>query len=268
MLTATFSVFKGLSPQSEMKLWQRGLLSWKEFQCNREHVPFSPNKTASVLQQIKEAEVALESGLSDWFLKRLVSADKPRIYPHFRNHIRYIDIETTGCSRDSEITSIAVYDGSALQVFVKGFNLHCFPKVLTDAKILVTFNGARFDLPFIRKHFGLDLAYSHIDLLGVTRAYGYSGGLKACEKKMGIDRGTLAGTDGLEAVRLWWHFSHYHDFKALRKLVAYNCMDVLTLETILIRLYNESMRLWPHFRKYPYPRQPDPWLVFRSLFDN
>jgi hypothetical protein len=268
MLTATFSAFKGLSSQSEMELWQRGISNWKEFQCLSERIPFSQKKIESVLKQIDEAEIALQAGLTDWFFNRLSSADKPRVYPHFRSNIRYLDIETTGCSRDSEITSIAVYDGEKLEVFVKDINIHHFPKSLVGANILVTFNGSRFDLPFLRKRFGLDLSYSHIDLLGVTRSYGYSGGLKACEKKMGIDRGILDGTDGWEAVRLWGRFSNFGDRNALRKLVAYNCMDVLTLETILIRLYNESMRSWPYFKKRTKPVQPDPWQCFQLLFDN
>lgn len=268
MLTATFSAFKGLSSQSEMALWQRGIFFWKEFQILKEKIPFSQKKTESVLKQIDEAEIALRAGLVDWFLNRLANADKPRVYPHCRNGIRYIDIETTGCSPDSEITSIAVYNGADFHIFVKDMNLHCFPEILVDAKIFVTFNGARFDLPILRKRFGLDLALPHIDLFGVTRAYGYSGGLKACEKKMGIDRGSLAGVDGQEAVQLWQRFSNHGDKDALGKLVAYNCMDVLSLETILIRLYNESMRSWPHFRKHPHPVQPNPWKNFQSLFDN
>jgi len=268
MLTATFSAFKGLSPRSEMTLWQRGIFSWKEFQILKEHVPFSRKKTESVLKQINEAEVALRAGLMDWFLNRLANGDKPRLYPHCRDAIRYMDIETTGCTPDSEITSIAVYNGADLHVFVKGTNLHRFPETLADARVLVTFNGGRFDLPILRKRFGLDLALPHIDLLGVTRAYGYSGGLKACEKKMGIDRGSLAGADGREAVRLWECFSKHGDKDALGKLLAYNCMDVLSLETILIRLYNESMRSWPHFRKHPQPVQPSPWENIQSLFDN
>ena len=268
MLTATFSAFKGLSHQSEMTLWQRGIFSWKEFQILREQVPFSQKKTDSVMKQINEAEVSLRAGLIDWFLNRLTNGDKPRVYPHCRNNIRYIDIETTGLSPGSEITSIAVYDGANLHIFVNGMNLHRFPETLVDAKVLVTYNGARFDLPILRKRFGLDLALPHIDLLSVTRAYGYSGGLKACEKKMGIDRGSLAGADGREAVRLWQRFSNHGDKDALRKLVTYNGMDTLSLETILIRLYNESMRSWPHFRKHPHPVQPDPWKNFQSLFDN
>jgi uncharacterized protein len=268
MLTATFSVFKGLSRRSEMMLWQKGICSWKAFQHIGERALFSPGKRESILIQIEEAQIALRAGLIDWFLNRLESGDKPRAYPHCRDNIRYLDIETTGCSPDSEITTIAVYDGEALHVFIKDMNLHRFPEVLMDAEMLVTFNGIRFDLPFLRKRFGLDLAIPHIDLLAVTKAYGYSGGLKACEKKMGIDRGTLSDADGKEAVRLWQRFSNRRDKDALGKLITYNCMDVLSLEAILIRLYNESMCSWPHFRKYPQPAQPSPKTGFQSLFDN
>lgn len=268
MLQATFSAFKGLSPQSEITLWQRGIFSWKEFMASSQRIPLSQEKTKSIEKQIDEAQAALCADQFDWFINRLTAAHFPRIYPHCHNGIRYIDIETTGCSPASEITTIAVYDGVSLHLFTKGINLHCFPEVLSGAKILVTFNGARFDLPFLRRRFGLNLMLPHIDLLKVGRAYGYTGGLKACEKKMGIDRGELDGTDGKDAVELWRSYSEKGNKNGLKKLLAYNSMDVLSLETLLIRFYNESMYPWPLFKKHPHPKQPDPFKASQLFFDN
>ena len=112
----------------------------------------------------------------------------------------------------------------------------------------------------------MDLTLPHIDLLSVTRAYGYYSGLKACEK-MGIRREFSIAHDGEDAVLLWRRYSDYGDKNALEKLVIYNCMDVFSLEIILIRLFNESIRSWPHFRKYPVATQPDPVHSFQSFFD-
>lgn len=168
----------------------------------------------------------------------------------------------------SEITTIAAYNGSDLKLFIKGINLYRFPEILKNTKTLVTFNGARFDLPFLRKRFGLDLNNPHIDLLKVTRSYGYKGGLKACEKKMGIHRGAMSETGGKEATQLWQRYSMHGEKEALQKLLVYNSMDVLNLETIMIRMYNESMCTWPLFRKYPHTEQPDPYKVAKAFFDN
>jgi hypothetical protein len=203
----------------------------------------------------------------DWFLNRLENEDKPRVYPHCKDAIRYIDIETTGLAKTSQITTIAVYDGTHLHAYVKDINLQRFPESLADTKLMVTYNGGRFDLPFLRKRFGLDLAFAHIDLIRIAKAYGYSGGLKACEKKMGIQRGAFNDIDGHNAISLWQRFKEYGEKNVLKKLVVYNFLDVLSLETILIRLYNQSMCRWPHFKKHPLPVQPDPLETFQLLFD-
>ena len=268
MLTASFSLFKGLSPSSETALWQRGVFTWKDFRVLADRSPLSPTKRESVLRQIEEAETVLSAGLFDWFLNRLQNADKPRIYPHCRTGIRYIDIETTGYAKSDQITTIAVYDGNTPSAYVKGFNLRHFPEALSGATILVTFNGARFDLPMLRKRFGLDLNLPHIDLLPVTRAYGYTGGLKAIEKKMGIGRGRAKDTDGREAIRLWQRFSDHGDRKALEKLLEYNTLDAVNLEAILVRLYNESMRPWPQHRNLRFPDPPAIPHRLQSLFEN
>jgi len=188
MLTATFSCFHGLSESAELRLWQRGVLSWKQFEDSRKDC-FSVRKTAGVKQQIREARAALDAGLADWFLNRLKPGFRTRVYPHFIEGVRFLDIETTGLGINAEITTVAVYDGRRLSVFVEGINLHEFPGVLKGAGLLVTFNGQRFDLPMLRKRFKIDLAIPHIDLMPVVKAHGYHGGLKACERKMGLKRG-------------------------------------------------------------------------------
>jgi uncharacterized protein YprB with RNaseH-like and TPR domain len=41
-----------------------------------------------------------------------------------------------------------------------------------------------------------------IDLRYILKSMGFKGGLKGCEKQLGMDRGDLAGVDGLLAVYL------------------------------------------------------------------
>lgn len=258
MLTTTFSCFHGLSESAELRLWQRGVLSWKQFETSRKEW-FSARKTAIVKQQIREARAALDAGLADWFLNRLKPGFRTRIYPHFKERVRFLDIETTGLGDSADVTTVAVYDGRRLSVFVEGFNLHAFPAVLKDAGLLVTFNGARFDLPMLRKRFKIDLAIPHIDLMPVVKAHGYHGGLKACERKMGLKRQVDGDVDGAEAVRLWHRYREGNDRDALRLLIAYNCQDVVSLECILRRLYNGDMSRHPLFKKILPSAEPDVW---------
>jgi len=264
MLTATFSCFDGLSESGEFRLWQQGVLSWSDFESG-ENFKLSPRKTESIRQQIPGARVALEAGIADWFLNRLNSRAKVRVYPHFRDGIRFLDIETTGLGPAAEVTTIAIYSGKRLSVFVEGINLHEFPKILKGAELLVTFNGQRFDLPILRKRFKMGLGLPHLDLLPVAKANGYHGGLKACEKKMKLKRQVGDDLDGREAVRLWKRYQNFNDLEALRLLLAYNCQDALSLERILMRLYNDEMCRHPLFMKMTPGINPDVWEPFRSL---
>ncbi len=267
MLNVCFSIFDGLSTSAEQRLWERGILTWAHF-FTAAPVPLSARKAAHVADQIPGAEAALAAGLADWFLNRLSGMSRVRVYPHFRDAIRYLDIETTGLGPDAVITSIAVYDGRRLNVFVQGVNLHDFPRALAGAKLLVTFNGARFDLPILRRSFRLDLAMPHLDLLPVTKAFGYHGGLKARERQMGIKRQLDGDIDGKAAVDLWYRYADHRDMNALARLAAYNCEDVISLESILVRLYNHEMAAHPLFKKVISGPRPDVNEPFDSLFDN
>ena len=66
----------------------------------------------------------------------------------------------------------------------------------------MTYNGKSFDIPFIESHFGAKLTHAHIDLRYILASLGYRGGLKGCEKQLGIDRGDLKNVDGYFAVLL------------------------------------------------------------------
>src|SRR5947207_3465308 len=113
---------------------------------------------------------------------------------------------------------------------------------LRPAMLLVTFNGSRFDLPFLRKafpRFGLDLI--HMDLLHPLRRLGFAGGLKSIEEEMGISRSDeTTGLRGIDAIRLW-HAYERGDDDALDLLLAYNMEDVVNLEPLAEFTY-EALR--------------------------
>jgi len=64
------------------------------------------------------------------------------------------------------------------------------------------------------------------------------GGLRNCEKQLGMERGDLAGVDGFLAVHLWDRHQRKGDPKALESLLAYNVQDTLHLEHLLVTAYN------------------------------
>jgi uncharacterized protein YprB with RNaseH-like and TPR domain len=61
------------------------------------------------------------------------------------------------------------------------------------------------------------------------------GGLKAVERRLGIDR-QLRDIDGWAAVRLWYEYVNNHDMHALSTLLNYNREDVVNLRLLREKL--------------------------------
>ena len=154
----------------------------------------------------------------------------------------YLDIETTGLSpRSDELTVVGVFidhdddgDSSAMiQLVGDEITAGRLQAAFQGVSALYTFNGSRFDVPFIRTRLGVDLekGLQHRDLMYDCWARGLYGGLKAVERALGVRR-TLPGLNGLEAVRLWYRYRAGRDESVLRRLLEYNREDVLNLKTL------------------------------------
>jgi hypothetical protein len=94
----------------------------------------------------------------------------------------------------------------------------------------------------------------------ILKDLGYTGGLKACERRLGIDRGGLEDVDGYFAVLLWQDFKKNKNAKSLETLLAYNTEDVLNLETLIVKAYNMNLTGTPfnESRRLELPRRPAP----------
>src|SRR5262249_51543513 len=153
-----------------------------------------------------------------------------RLFPDFRDRCAFLDIETTGLGGPGDyVTAVALYDGATVRHFVHGDNLADFPDALAPYGLLVTYNGSSFDLPFLERQFRCDIRQAHIDLRYVLKSLGVAGGLKNCEKRLGIERPGLESVDGAVAVLLWHEFQRRQDQQALETLLAYNAQDALNL---------------------------------------
>lgn len=134
----------------------------------------------------------------------------------------------------NEITTIALYDGQMIHTYVNGQNLDDFVRDIEKYKIIVTYNGRCFDVPFIEQYFGIQLDQVHIDLRFILKSLAFSGGLKGCERQMGIDRGDLSDIDGYDAVILWNEYQRTGDERKLKLLLDYNSADARNLETLMV----------------------------------
>ncbi len=233
MLRQTFLHIPGISYRTEERLWRSGIGSWDDVGGDR--ASGLPRHLRRVLEEeITRSEDALRKGKYRYFSVRLPSREHWRAWPDFRDSAAYLDIETTGLDigRDA-LTVVGVYDGHRRRSFVKGQNLEELPAALEEARLLVTFNGSRFDLPFLRRSFPrMRLDQLHLDLINPLHRLGYWGGLKRIERRLGIERSEeTVGLNGFDAVGLWADYESGND-DALERLLAYNMEDVVHLEPL------------------------------------
>ena len=151
----------------------------------------------------------------------------------------YIDIETTGLTfSGSEITVVGIYlcrgeENEFVQFIGRDICADVIMETLEGVDIIYTYNGSRFDLPFIHSQCGINLAglFRHRDLMFDCWKKNLYGGLKGVEKQLGVPR-KLPDMNGFEAVKLWWKYVDTFDLEALDKLCAYNKEDVVNLKTL------------------------------------
>ena len=155
----------------------------------------------------------------------------------------YLDIETTGFSWsycDLTVVGVGAVRGAQSrfgQLFGDQINAEGVLNLLEDVDELYTYNGSRFDLPFIERRLRLDLRrrFPHTDLMYKCWRRDLKGGLKVVETRLGIAR-RLADMNGYMAVRLWWNYVNENDLQALQTLLEYNREDVMNLHILREKL--------------------------------
>ncbi len=155
----------------------------------------------------------------------------------------YLDIETTGLSPLGDVITVVGVcrqesNGVAFRQLVgPEVTLDNVTSLLAGVKTLYTYNGARFDLVFLKSQLRLELhpSLAHRDLMYTCWDRGLYGGFKAVERYLGIER-TVQGVSGRQAVELWWRYIRKGDNAALQLLLQYNEEDVLNLKALKEKL--------------------------------
>ncbi|MDP2931228.1 MAG: ribonuclease H-like domain-containing protein [Chloroflexota bacterium] len=242
---------------TERRLWAEGFLTWADY-LERGHCCALPSTLVrTIAEHVSESHRALAAGDARYFETRLPPGELWRLYSSFPEKVAFLDIETTGLYAGSDaITMIGLFDGTNTKVFVKGINLPEFAREIRNYSLLITFNGKRFDLPFIRQVFGeLPPYQGHIDLLYPLRKLGYRGGLKSIEAQLGLEReGVLKDVNGFIAVLLWREYRR-GNAAALETLIRYNLEDVVNLQYLADFAYNAALTRLPLSVK-PLPLHP------------
>ncbi len=265
MLTSTFCHIDGVGPTTERKLWGAGIRCWDDLPAS-DAGPLPAGRMRKLREEAAWSAERLSAGDVQYFYNALPTAEHWRLFAAYREQTAYLDIETTGLDHEADrITTIVVYDGTTIRHYVQGQNLDDFARDIEAYRMIVTYNGKSFDVPFIRSALRARMGHAHIDLRYVLSSLGFRGGLKECEKLFpGLARDDLADIDGYFAVLLWNDYRRNGNPLALETLLAYNTLDVVNLAVLMAEAYNRKVRQLPlpTVSTLPVPVRPE--IPFRA----
>jgi len=251
MLKNSFIHIPGIGAVTEQRLWDAGITDWGNSLEDNMSASISPGRKSSIIRGVEESILRLNKCDPAFFSNQLPVNQSWRLFPEFRESTVYLDIETTGLERDyCDITSIALYDGAIIKTYIHGKNLDDFVDDIQGYNVIVTYNGKSFDVPFIENYFGIRLDHAQIDLRYVLGSLGLKGGLKGCERQLGMDRGDLSDVDGFFAVLLWNEYQKSGNLKVLDTLLAYNVQDTVNLENLMVAAYNLKLKGTPFYNSH------------------
>lgn len=229
MIDGTFACVPGVGPARERELWRRGIRTWSDFPPAGSVL--SGKLDAAIRARLAELTVLLAEGQLAAVASSLPTREHWRFIPAIEATACYLDIET---GLDGRVTVVGLYDGQrGPRLYVRGHNLGEF-LAEPPPTALVTFNGASFDVPVLRRTFpGWRPPPLHVDLRVVAGQLRERGWLKAIEDRLGLERPAhLRGVCGLDALALWDAFSRRRDTTALARLLEYNLYDVIQLRSV------------------------------------
>jgi uncharacterized protein YprB with RNaseH-like and TPR domain len=240
LLSNTFVHLPDIGPVTEREIWDSGVHTWEDF-LSASSLPARAERNVGQLRElVSESKDRLDALDAAYFSDVLPNNEMWRLYAEFRDRAAFVDIETTGLSPDTaDITMVGVLDFQGYRAFVRDENLEDLRGALEEYDLMVTFNGAAFDLPFIEHKLGRMFAQvAHIDLMFPLRRMGLKGGLKAIEKRLNVGRPSALSTlTGFDAV-LMWRMWRNGDKAARDTLVRYNAEDVLSLPKLAEIVYD------------------------------
>ncbi len=243
MIRHSFRIADGIGERLERHLWQEGILCWEDFLVTKRVKGISPDKKSVYDREISEAVEALEKRDERYFFTKLKSREYWRLFDVLKGNAVCLDIETTGLGAESsDITIVGLFDGTRTRILVKGLDLTVenLLRELEGYKMIITYYGTVFDIPFLRRRFpSLNLDLPHFDLCFGSHRAGFRGGLKRLEEDLGISRASdIKGLDGYDAVKLWIAHLRGND-GALELLMRYNEEDTKNLFSIARDIYNK-----------------------------
>jgi len=223
----------GVGETTEQRLWAAGATDWDCFESS-----LVGDRTAENIESfIETARKRLAADETAFFDRVFPSSERWRLYENFRKNACFFDIETTGLKPErSVVTTVSYHQAGETTTLVRGDDLTAenIQAMVDDASLLVSFNGIRFDQPFLETKFNATVEVPHLDLMYPCKTVGLTGGLKQIERDIGLER-DRPDISGRDAVRLWQQHEAGVD-GALDTLVSYNREDAVNLQTLADRV--------------------------------
>lgn len=239
MVESTFQLARGFGPKRERRLWHEGIARWSDLRA-------SDGADATLRAAVDEAAAAYAARDAGRLARLVPAREQWRLFNAFSDGAAYLDIETSDdVVGYGGISAIGFLDRRGPRLLLAGRDLDDFVDAARGWSMLVTFNGASFDVPILRRAFpDWTPPACHVDLRHVLARLGHSGGLKAIERRLsplGLARPAhLAGLDGFDA---GWLFRRGRDGdrEALCRFAEYNLYDAINLRTLMAFAYNAML---------------------------
>ena len=134
MLKQTFLHINGIGPKVEQLIWEEGVYTWDDMLIKNVSF-FTQDRLKEVRERIELSIENFEKNNMEFFKNTIPGKHLWRLYPHYKNSILYMDIESTGIATSmNHVTSIAAYDGGNIFTFVYGQDLEDFPEFIKKYK--------------------------------------------------------------------------------------------------------------------------------------
>lgn len=226
----SFIPVRGVGETTERSLWEAGITHWDAFDPDA----VGPKTGDRIESFLAEARPRLDDGDARYFGETMPRGSHWRLYENFRGETLFFDIETTGLDSDRhDVTTVSFHRDGETRSYVAGRDLtrEVLAEEFAAAKLVSTFNGKQFDVPFLESTFDIEVGAPHLDLRFLGERLGLRGGLKAVERELGIDR-DRPDISGRDAVRLWHEYDREGDESSLETLVSYNRDDARNLAAL------------------------------------
>ncbi|MBN2544511.1 MAG: ribonuclease H-like domain-containing protein [Spirochaetes bacterium] len=248
MIDETFTHCPNIGSKTEIKLKEIGFKKWSDCITNQNKLPFKDQRLSSFLKTINLSIENLENNNIRYFVESFKIKEHWRILGRYFDKATFFDIETTGLNKyDNHATVITALKEKKIYTFFIEENLDEFLNLAFESRLLVSFNGNAFDIPFLERTFHIpQFVCPHIDLRWVSYHAGFKSSLKEIERQMNIERPHgIEHIDGLAAIKLYYDWK-IGDRAAKEKLIKYCKADTIAsyiVASIILNKYGFNIEV-------------------------